>query len=133
MIKIVLDTNVIISAAFSPSGNCARIINLLTGSEEIQLFYSESILAEYQLVLSREHLDISPLIQTAIIEAIKVEGKGLEPAASTVFLIDESDRIFYDTALEAGAILITGNRKHFPDVTFVMSPGEFLAFWNSRF
>jgi len=130
MINVVLDTNVIISAAFSPSGNCARIINLLSDSEQIQLFYGNSILDEYQLVLSREHFDISSHIQTAIIEAIKAEGKKLEPTASTIPLIDESDRIFYDTAREAGGILITGNRKHFPDEAFVMSPSEFLTFWD---
>ena len=114
MIRIVLDTNIIISAAFSPLGNCARIINLLTGSEQVELFYAEPILAEYQLVLSRPQLDISPQIQAELMETIKAEGKELKPVPSSIPLIDESDCIFYDTAREARAILITGNKKHYP-------------------
>ena len=126
MIKVVLDTNVIISASFSPSGNCARIINLLTVSEQMELFYAKPILAEYELVLSRPQLDISPKIQIELMETIKAEGKELKPVASVIPLSDESDRIFYDTAREAGAILITGNKKHYLSESFIMTPAEFL-------
>ena len=132
MINVVLDTNIIISAAFSPSGKCAQIVNLLTGSEQTQLFYARAILAEYQLVLSRRQLDISSQTQVSIMEAIVHEGKELEPATSSISLIDESDRIFYDTALEAEAILITGHKKHFPDEAFVMTPAQFLNFWSNN-
>ncbi|MCL2662882.1 MAG: hypothetical protein FWE83_06060 [Oscillospiraceae bacterium] len=38
-----------------------------------------------------------------------------------------SDRIFYDTAIASGAVLITGNTKHFPDEPIIMTPSEFLA------
>ena len=39
---------------------------------------------------------------------------------------DETDRIFYDTAKASGAILITGNLKHFPSEPFIMKSAEFL-------
>jgi len=130
MIKIVLDTNIIISAALSPSGNCARIINLLADTKQAALFYAKPILAEYQLVLSRPQFGISPQIQEEIMEAINAEGKELKPIPSDITFIDESDRIFYDTAQEAGAILITGNKKHYPDENFIMTPVEFLRMQN---
>lgn len=39
------------------------------------------------------------------------------------------DLPFYEAVLEkrsAGAYLVTGNRKHFPDEQFVVTPREFL-------
>ena len=56
MVKVVLDTNVIISAALSPTGTCAKIIDVVTTDTQIQLFYSSEILLEYKQVLFREHL-----------------------------------------------------------------------------
>jgi hypothetical protein len=40
---------------------------------------------------------------------------------------DESDRVFYDVAKTAGAYLITGNTKHFPQEPFILTPAEFVV------
>ena len=112
MLKIVLDTNVVISAALSPTGNCAEIIDTIGDNEQIQLFYNEKILFEYKEVLSRKHLDIAGKIQNSIVESMKKVGLELAPASSDVLLPDESDRIFYDTALATGAILIPFRCKY---------------------
>jgi hypothetical protein len=40
---------------------------------------------------------------------------------------DEDDRVFYDTAKTAGAYLIPGNTKHFPQEPFILTPAQFLA------
>jgi predicted nucleic acid-binding protein len=47
-------------------------------------------------------------------------------------LPDEKDRIFYDTAKQRNAILITGNIKHFPEEDFIMSPKDFLERYDSN-
>ena len=130
MLKIVFDTNVVISAALSPSGNCAKILDVVAKNEEIQLYYNEEILFEYEVVLSRTHLRIAGKIQRGIMESIKKVGIKLEPTPSEVPLPDESDRIFYDTALAAGASLITGNKKHYPAEYFIILPAEFLKLMN---
>jgi hypothetical protein len=39
---------------------------------------------------------------------------------------DESDRKFYEIAKAAGAILITGNTKHYPDEPFIVTPTVFV-------
>ena len=57
MKKIVLDTNVIISAALTPGGNPAKIINLIA-EKEIQIYYCADIVAKYREVLSRERFSI---------------------------------------------------------------------------
>ena len=129
MLKVIIDTNVIISAALSPKGNAARIINIIDDNQEIQIFFSSEILDEYKEVLSRERLNIKPEAQICIINTIIKVGMLIKPTGSEIPLPDESDRNFYDTALEAGATLITGNKKHYPAENFIVTPAEFLSIW----
>jgi putative PIN family toxin of toxin-antitoxin system len=124
--NVVLDTNIIVSAALSPIGNPAKIIAMIPG-EEIQVYYGVGILSEYRDVLSRPRLKIPAELQKRIIEAIVNAGIFFEPTASAIPLPDETDRIFYDTAKEIGAILITGNIKHYPAENFIMTPSQFLS------
>ena len=32
----------------------------------------------------------------------------------------------YDTAIASGAVLVTGNKKHYPEEPIILSPTEFL-------
>lgn len=47
MIKVVIDTNIIISATLTPSGNLAKIIDMVF-EDKLQIFYSLQILSEYK-------------------------------------------------------------------------------------
>ena len=125
MANVVLDTNIIISAALSPQGTPAKIVNLVLDNEEIQLYYSAEIFAEYKRVLAYKRLKIKPEIQQEILDKISIIAVSIEPTPSIVPMPDEADRIFYDVALASGAILITGNKKHFPDEPFIMTPADF--------
>ena len=125
--KIILDTNIIISAALSPDGNPAKIIDLITSNEDYTIYYNDEIIAEYNEVLSRPHFYISIDNQKRIINEIINTGINYKSAKSTMPMKDEDDRIFYDTALETGALLITGNKKHFPNDLFILTPSEFLS------
>jgi putative PIN family toxin of toxin-antitoxin system len=125
--NVVLDTNIIVSAALSPTGNPAKIIALIP-EKEIQIYCNVGILSEYKDVLSRPRLKIHDEIQKRIITAILKAGILFEPTtAAAVPLPDETDRIFYDTAKESGAVLITGNIKHYPAEDFIMTPSQFLT------
>jgi putative PIN family toxin of toxin-antitoxin system len=125
MKRVVIDTNVIISTTISPNGNPAQIMNLVSYME-LQLFYSSEILDEYSKVLAYKKLKIPTKTQIKVIESIKKLGTMIVPTTSAIPLPDESDRIFYDTARESGAILITGNIKHYPEEPFIMTPAEFM-------
>ena len=125
MTKIVVDTNVIVSANISSSGNPAEIMNQVYLGV-VTVYYSKGILAEYKRVLSYEKFDFPVDIQKGIIEAIEEVGILIEPPVSTITLPDETDRGFYDTAKASGAILITGNIKHYPAEPFIMSPTDFM-------
>ena len=127
MKRFVLDTNVVVSAALSPKGNSARIIDLIAESRDIEVFYCLGIILEYQEVLSRGYLKIASDVQSRMINAILNVGVFTMPAVSNAVIPDEDDRIFYDTAIENNAILITGNTKHYPNEPFIMTPTDFLV------
>jgi putative PIN family toxin of toxin-antitoxin system len=132
MTKIVIDTNIFVSAALSPVGNPAKIIAKISSSSEIQVLYSADILAEYSRVLSYKRLGIADEMRTNIITSLLAFGTLVEPAVSTIPLPDETDRIFYDAAQASGAILVTGNIKHFPKEPFIMTPADFLRRLNNK-
>lgn len=126
MNKIVLDTNIVISALLTPEGNPAKIFALVAVSDDILLFYSAEILSEYRRVLSYPRLNIAEEKRLRAVSLIEDFGTLIEPPTSTMPLPDESDRIFYDTAHESGAILVTGNTKHYPIEDFIKTPSEFI-------
>jgi putative PIN family toxin of toxin-antitoxin system len=122
----VLDTNVLVSALLSPLGNPAKVYKLFL-TENLKLVYSSEILAEYSDVLLRPHLRIPTSEAAKVLEAIRERGTRIEPTPSIHDMVDEDDRVFYDTARLAGAYLVTGNKKHYPDEEFILTPAEFLS------
>jgi putative PIN family toxin of toxin-antitoxin system len=124
---VVIDTNIIISAARVSQGNPAKILRLIRDNENIKFYYNTVIFAEYKKVLAYERLKFSLEVQKTILNTIQAVGIMLEPVTSDIALPDESDRIFYDTAKESNSYLITGNIKHYPDEPFVLSPAQFVA------
>jgi len=129
MQRIVIDTNVIISSAISTQGNPAKIMDLVL-NKKFEVYYSSEIIAEYVRVFAKPRLNFTREIQEFFINGIKRVGILIDPPASTLPMLDESDRVFYDLAKEVGAIVITGNTKHYPDEDFIMTPSEFLEFIN---
>jgi putative PIN family toxin of toxin-antitoxin system len=125
MKRVVIDTNIFISAIISPTGNPAKIMSLVS-YKELQLFYNIDILNEYKKVLAYEKLQIPIQTQIEAMNGINKLGMLIEPTTSKIPLPDETDRIFYDTAQTSGAILITGNIKHFPAESFIMTPARFI-------
>jgi putative PIN family toxin of toxin-antitoxin system len=128
--KVVLDTNVIVSALLSPYGNPAAILNMFF-NDAIQVYYCDNILSEYSDVLFRPALNIKPEKAKNFFKILSETGTPVEPAVSSITLPDEDDRTFYDTARHCGAILITGNIKHYPDENHIMTPREFIDMLNT--
>ena len=127
MYNVVLDTNVLISAAISPTGNPAKIVNMAL-DKIIEITLSDEIIAEYEEVLSRKEFNFGSDEQAALLNGIKKNGVTISPSVSDVPMPDEDDRIFYDAAKERSAILITGNTRHYPVETHIMKPSDFLDF-----
>jgi putative PIN family toxin of toxin-antitoxin system len=128
----VIDTNVVISAFINPGGKPSQIVKMIL-SRKAELFYTSAILGEYESVMLRPKFSgriDSGNIQR-FINLIRSIGTSYYPLPGTTrlpqaSLPDESDQIFYDTAVGSGSILISGNIKHFPKEPFIMSPSDFL-------
>ena len=123
--RVVLDTNILVSALMSPSGNPAKIYKMFF-SGALVLVYSESILTEYKDVLYRPYLRIFSEDVDMVLDAVRLRGEYVETIPSTFPMADEDDRIFYDAARSGGAYLVTGNTRHYPKETFILTPTEFL-------
>jgi predicted nucleic acid-binding protein len=91
-------------------------------------FFNVLILEEYRNVLSRKKFAFSSLQVSCLIEGIIRLGIAVEnEPPGNVAMIDKDDRIFYDTAKKVPAYLITGNIRHFPKESFIVTPTQFLT------
>jgi putative PIN family toxin of toxin-antitoxin system len=121
----VLDTNILVSALLTHAGNPAQVVDMFLAGR-LDLVYSAGIFDEYEDVLYRPRLRMPAEVAKTLLAAIRCFGEQVEFVPSTGAMPDEDDRVFYDTAKTAGAYLITGNVKHYPQEAFVLTPAEFL-------
>lgn len=126
MLKVVLDTNVLVSAIWTPAGNASNIINLIL-LDKITPCFDQNILNEYRTVLSRPRLAFPAGQVDELLGEITGRGITVSVTPSIFAMRDESDRKFYDVAQFCKALLITGNIKHYPREPHIISPAEFLG------
>jgi len=132
LIKVVLDTNILVSSQISAKGYPSEIVTLIR-INKLQPYYNTEIMNEYNRVLRYPRLQITPLEISVIINLIFRKGVAMETEKSTIKMIDESDRKFYDLHKVARAILITGNIKHFPKENSIMKPADFIVASENQF
>ena len=114
MIRVVLDTNVVVSAHLTEEGLEATVL-LLALSGKVKLCVSEPILAEYDGVLSRKKFSLDPHRVTRALEKIRAVGRRVRPKRTLTACPDPEDNRFLECAEAGGAdYLITGNKRHFP-------------------
>lgn len=112
--KIVLDTNVIVSAFLNPLSKPARILRLVIQGE-IQIILNEAILSEYHEVLTRPVFKLNVNHIQTILKLLRVRGIKAPALAKSFKLPDSSDEPFVEAAIACHAdALVTGNLKHFP-------------------
>ena len=124
--RVVLDTNFLVSGIINPYGKPARILNLLLAGK-ITALYDNRMIREYQEVLSRRRFGFSPEWIRPLMDYIKMEGEFVlaEPLGGE--MKDASDRKFLEVALSGKAdYLITGNKRDFPRQRWIVDPAEFL-------
>lgn len=128
----VFDTNVLVSSLLTKHSDSAtvRVVDAIS-SYRIVPVYNDEILAEYDEVLRRKKFPFSDKVVTGIIEGIRQLGIEVSSEASSEIFMHESDRVFYEVTMakrkEDDAYLITGNLKHFPIQSFVITPAEMMA------
>ena len=122
---VVIDTNILVSALWSRSGAPARAVGLVLSGHLIPC-YDHRIMLEYRQVLQRPKFRFRPSEINALMDWFKQTGRSVIPAPVDISFVDEADRKFYEVAKYCGAVLITGNLKHFPNDDAVMSVSDFL-------
>jgi uncharacterized protein len=129
-LRLVLDTNVVISAALKPEG-LQRTVFLLAISKPARLYVSEAILAEYRLILARLELRIRRALQIQFLDLLKNRARTISPLRQVRASGDPDDDKFLECADEARAdYLVTENLRHFPrfwKATKVVSAREFVS------
>lgn len=123
--KIVLDTNVLLSALLTPNRKASIILDKILDGD-LEIYYNEKIINEYKEVLSRKKFGIAKAKVKELISFIRLKGIFVfEYNESKKGFVDEMDKIFYDIALSKDSVVVTGNLKHFPKHKKVMGVDEF--------
>lgn len=112
--RLVLDTNVVVSAVLKPDG-LQRLIFQVALSPFCEVFVSTPILTEYEAVLSRKRFKLESHEIQAVMRLIKSKTVLVVPTSTVTAATDPDDNMFLECAEEAEAnYLVTGNKKHFP-------------------
>src|SRR5436190_932832 len=114
MIRVVLDTSVLVSAVISPTGPNAQVFDLILAGK-IRPYLTEAVLAEYHRVFDYErlqHLDRRRIARLrGQLEAVSVKVK---PRGRLRISSHDDDNRIYECAVAAKAdYIITENIKDF--------------------
>jgi putative PIN family toxin of toxin-antitoxin system len=129
-LRIVLDTNVLVSGLLSPFGPPGEIVRMVS-SGAVSLCIDARILSEYEEVLARPRFAFEPDAVAALLDYIDVRGETVASGPLAVRLPDPDDEPFLEVAV-AGKVdaLVTGNLAHFPQGALggasVLAPAEFI-------
>jgi putative PIN family toxin of toxin-antitoxin system len=128
--RVVIDTNVLVSGLLAPYGPAGEIVRMVSAGH-LSLCYDARILAEYAEVLLRPKFPFEPYLIDALLAQVREAGTVVAAAPLPFHLPDPDDEMFLQVALAGGAaFLITGNLRHYPvarrqDLP-VATPAEFI-------
>ncbi len=129
MMRVVLDTNIVVSALLQPLGPPAQVFLLALGGT-IQMCVSGAIFAEYEEVLRRPRHRRTEATVLAALDAIRKNAFWVKPSVPVRACSDPDDDAFLECAQSSSALyLVTGNVRDFPPRcigTEVGTPRHFL-------
>lgn len=112
--KIVLDTNVLVSGLLSPFSSPADILRLVL-SNQIQLCVDARILTEYREVLHRTKFQFDKGRVEILMDYIHKIAVLVNSIPLSNTMSDPDDIPFLEVAVSGGVeYLVTGNIRHFP-------------------
>ena len=129
-LRLVVDTNIVVSAALKPDG-LQRTVLLLAIIKPARLYVSNAILTEYQAVLSRPEFQIRKGLRQQLLDLFRKRAHLANPVRRIQVASDPEDDKFIECADAARAdYLVTGNVRHFPRFwknTKVVTSREFVS------
>lgn len=125
----VIDTNVLVSSLIKVDSIPRIIINLVKDGTIVPIINGE-ILKEYYDVLFRKKFLFDLVVVNEMLSEIKKRVLLVDKIETNESFIDGDDKVFYQVLMSArqtlDVYLITGNKKHFPEREFIVSPREML-------
>ena len=134
--KIVLDTNVLVSGLLTPFRSSGEIVRMISAGELI-LYIDARILSEYQEVFYRPKFKFNKDHVSILLDFIKLYGQFVSSVPLKNRLPDSDDEPFLEVAI-AGKVrsLITGNIVHYPPLyregIKIFSPSEFVEYFRKQ-
>jgi len=135
-VRIVLDTNVLVSGLLSPFGPPADVVRLVAAGA-LRLGVDARILEEYRLVLARPRFGFDAARVAELLSQVDADGVRGATQPLRLRLPDPDDEPFLEVALAVAAdALVTGNVRHFPssrrEGARVLSPRAFVEEYRGR-
>ncbi len=131
--KVVVDTNVLISGVINPYGKPANILNLIL-ERKLVLCIDSRIYNEYERVFLSPKFSFPEEHVRILLNFIKNRSIFVSPLPTRAKLLDESDLPFLEVAISENAPIITGNSKHFKNMNEVkvFTPAEFIEWYGKE-
>lgn len=131
MIRVVIDTYVVISAMLSPIGYPSAVLHTIITNENFGWFVTDTILREYETVIWRPRFGLPASEKKDLLKLIHENVTTVNPEERVTILKDEADNRFLECAHASAAhFLITGDRRHFGLLYFrksrIITPREFI-------
>lgn len=127
--RVVLDTNVLVSGVLTTHGVCGQILDLLVEGL-FDIYVDHRILDEYDTVLHRQELELDSNDVEELMGFVRSVTLPVSAVPLAVVLPDPDDLPFLEVAGAAAAVLVTGNTRHYPSDLCggvrVLNPAEFL-------
>ncbi|MCX5665481.1 MAG: putative toxin-antitoxin system toxin component, PIN family [Candidatus Omnitrophica bacterium] len=112
--RVVIDTNVLVSGLLSPYGASAEIVRMAAAGS-LDLLYDARILSEYREVLARPKFSFEKSKTDILLDFIEHYGIPVAAMPLSIHLPDLDDESFLEVAISGKAeCLITGNVAHYP-------------------
>ena len=97
-LRLVIDTNILVSAALKPDG-LQRTVLVLAITKPARLYVTEAVLAEYREVLSRPELKIRRGPREQLLQLVKSRAQLVSPARALQVAKDPGDDKFLDARM----------------------------------
>ena len=125
----VLDTNVLVSAMLKTGSVPGQVVAEAMGGDIIPVV-NDAILAEYEDVLNRAKFRFNKRAVKVFLDELRKRAVYAEEGIIEEVIPDPKDVVFYAVLMEKRkeeeAYLVTGNLKHFPMRTYIVTPREML-------
>ncbi len=114
MFKVVIDTNVVISAFYLPDSRSAEVV-ILARRKSILNFISPQILKEIERILQKKLLWDHAKTERAV-KQIRNFSEMVHPQARLEVIVDDSDNRILECAVEGQAESIISGDRHLKDL-----------------